>query len=142
MLLGSLASIVLVGTTIWIHFEFLSRAQRMAERSRLRPRLRVVALLAGAFVAHTVEVYVYAVGYMVLATVDAASGVTGVSAGSFDDYVYFSAVCYSTLGFGDMVPLGATRLIAGTEALNGLVLITWTASVTYLMMDRYWRNNG
>jgi hypothetical protein len=31
------------------------------------------------------------------------------------------------------------RLISGTEALTGLVMIAWTASFTYLLMERYWR---
>jgi len=29
-------------------------------------------------------------------------------------------------------------LLSGIEALNGLVMVTWTASVTYLYMERFW----
>jgi hypothetical protein len=32
------------------------------------------------------------------------------------------------------------RLIAGVESLNGLVLIGWSASFTYLEMARFWEN--
>ncbi|MFT5782459.1 MAG: hypothetical protein ACI9EB_001852 [Pseudomonas sp.] len=31
------------------------------------------------------------------------------------------------------------RLIAGVEALNGLLLIGWTASSTYIAMERFWK---
>ena len=44
------------------------------------------------------------------------------------------------LGFGDVVPIGAIRLLAGTEALNGLLMIGWTASYAYITMERFWRD--
>jgi hypothetical protein len=37
---------------------------------------------------------------------------------------------------------GRRRTGAGTEALAGLVLITWSASFTYLEMERYWRSEA
>jgi len=55
--------------------------------------------------------------------------------------VYFSAVTYSTVGFGDVIPTGPLRFLVGTEALTGFVLITWSASFTYLEMQRYWKHD-
>ena len=43
---------------------------------------------------------------------------------------------YTTVGFGDIAPLGPVRLLVGIEALAGLVLITWSASFTFLIMQR------
>ena len=56
------------------------------------------------------------------------------------DYVYYSAMVYTTVGFGDLVPEGPIRMISSTQALTGLSLITWTASFTYLQMQRVWRD--
>lgn len=56
----------------------------------------------------------------------------------FWDTVYFSAVTYSSLGFGALFPTGAIRMICGVEALNGLVLIGWSVSFTYLVMEKFW----
>lgn len=53
-------------------------------------------------------------------------------------YVYFSAETYSSLGIGDLYPEGNLRFIAGVEVLNGLVLIGWSASFTYLAMEKFW----
>jgi hypothetical protein len=68
---------------------------------------------------------------------------TGIVAGahplSLLDAVYMSAVTYTTVGFGDLAPIGPIRFIAGTVALTGFVLITWSASFTYLEMTRDWR---
>ena len=57
---------------------------------------------------------------------------------SFDVSLYFSAETYTSLGYGDVVPGGAVRLLAGVEALNGLLLIGWSAAYTYLAMERFW----
>ena len=55
------------------------------------------------------------------------------------DAVYMSAVTFTTVGFGDLAPVGPIRFLAGTLALTGFVLITWSASFTYLEMTRDWR---
>jgi hypothetical protein len=46
---------------------------------------------------------------------------------------------YTTLGFGDIVPVGPVRFLTSVEALTGFVLITWSASFTYLEMNRFWK---
>jgi len=35
------------------------------------------------------------------------------------DLIYFSAVTFTTALFGDLVPVGPIRFLAGTEALTG-----------------------
>ena len=44
-------------------------------------------------------------------------------------WAYFGAALY---------PTEAIRLLSGVEALNGLVMVGWTASFTYLTMERFW----
>ena len=39
---------------------------------------------------------------------------------------------------GDLTPSGPMRLLAGVEALNGLLLIGWSASYIYISMERFW----
>ena len=56
----------------------------------------------------------------------------------FFGYLYFSSVTYSTVGFGDVTPEGALRMIAGVEALSGFILIGWTVTFTYLSMEKFW----
>jgi hypothetical protein len=40
-----------------------------------------------------------------------------------------------------VLPHGGLRLLAGLEALNGMRLIRWTASYTFLSMEKF-RNDG
>ena len=63
-----------------------------------------------------------------------------ISPVSLLDCVYFSFTTFTTLGFGDIEPIGDLRYLTGLEALTGLVLITWTASFLYLEMQRYWES--
>ena len=48
---------------------------------------------------------------------------------------------FTTLGFGDLNPLGALRIIASLKSLTGLVLIGWSASFTYLSMQEFWEEH-
>ncbi len=44
------------------------------------------------------------------------------------DYVYYSAMAFTTVGYADIFPVGPTRFIAAMEALCGLMLVGWSAS--------------
>ena len=57
------------------------------------------------------------------------------------DYVYFSAIIFTTVGLGDLVPSGSIRFMVGTQALTGFILISWSAAFTYLEMQRFWKND-
>ncbi len=81
-------------------------------------------------IAHVVEVIVYAVAYIVL--IGTGSGaLIGAETTAFDELLYFSFVVYTSLGFGDIIPQAGARLMAGSEALVGLILIAWTAAVLF-----------
>jgi hypothetical protein len=89
-------------------------------------------------VAHTIEVWLYGAAYWLLILHWGFPGFAGDAAIDFEDCLYFSVVTYTSLGFGDLLPVSHARLIAGVESLNGLLLIGWSASFTYLAMRRYW----
>lgn len=56
---------------------------------------------------------------------------------TFEDCLFVSVVPYASPSRGNHVPLGHTRLPTGVEAPTGPMLIGWSASVTYLAMERY-----
>ncbi len=131
---------ILVGLTFIIHFIVLKAlAARINEQAKPFRRPLLVVLIT-VFLLHVVEVFLYAVAFygMEFSGLGHLAGATEPDVLSFNDFFYFSIVCYTTLGIGDIVPIGAIRLISGVEALNGLVLIAWSASFTYLMMERLW----
>ncbi len=96
----------------------------------------------GALVAHAVEIWVFAIAYYGMTKFEGWGGLTGNFDGSLMDCVYFSFTVYTTLGFGDIEPMGYLRYLTGFESLTGLVLITWTASFLYLEMRKHWQTEN
>jgi hypothetical protein len=104
---------------------------------KLAVRLKVLIVVMGCFIAHTIEVWLYAIAYLLLDLTELGS-LKGHIEEHFADFLYFSATSYSTLGIGDVYPMGVFRLISGIESINGLFLIAWSTSFTYFVMDRLW----
>jgi len=132
---------LLVATTL-IHYEVLGLMNRHLSRAPVRPRARLVIVIFVAFLAHTLEILLYAAMLYLLARFGKLGHLGNPGRFSFDVSLYFSAETYTSLGYGDVVPKGDLRLMAGVEALNGLLLIGWSASYTYIAMERFWGEGG
>lgn len=142
MILAMIFSTLLVLGTVLIHYEALRLTSAVLPRLVVPPRPRIVVVIIAMFAAHTVEVWLHAVAYYLLADHFGIGSFGGHIGSGFADYLYFSTVTYTSLGFGDVYPLGGLRLIAGVETLTGLVMIAWSASFTYLAMEKFWGLHG
>jgi hypothetical protein len=124
------------------HYEGLRFFTSWMSTSLLRPRVRIVIMIYGLLLLHTAEIWLFGVTYWLVADNPGLGTFSGPTELTYlVDYVYFSATVYSTLGFGDIIPNGPVRLIVGIESVTGLLLITWSASFTYLEMIQYWRKD-
>ena len=132
----SLITSVLVALCILIHYEALNFLNRFVRRFRTH-RNSLLFALYGLFIAHAVEIWIFAGGYFV--TIWLGLGAIQPLPESAFDYAYYSAMVYTTVGFGDVIPEGPIRVLTMAEALAGLSLITWSASFTFLEMQRLWR---
>jgi hypothetical protein len=84
--------------------------------------IRMASWLIGA---HLLEIAVWAVFYTGLHVfADAES--------SF----YFSAVTYTTVGYGDLVPPLQWRLLAGVEGLTGILMCGWSTGFFFAVVNR------
>jgi hypothetical protein len=128
----------LLASTVLIHYEVLRLTGAFLPRLRIRSRQRILVVIAACLVAHLLEVLLYAAVLAALVQLPALGSIEGEFAGTASDFVYFSLTNYTTLGIGEVYPLGPLRLIAGIEALNGFLLITWSASFAYLNMQQDW----
>lgn len=135
-----LLTVSVAAITVGLHYETLERLGRHAPRwKHLRPRLRVLALIVIILLLHIVEIWLFGLGIYAINWFPSLGDVSGAASFEFPDAVYLSATTYTTLGYGDLVPHGPIRFLLGTEALVGLVMITWSASFTYLEMQRFWK---
>ena len=89
-------------------------------------------------ISHLSQIMLFAGAYYLLRDNFGLGGFGGEFKDTFASFLYFSSETYTTLGLGDIYPSGSLRLVTGTEALTGLLMISWTASFSYLEMRRYW----
>lgn len=135
-------SLVLVALTIAIHYEVLRFTSQRLTHVHIPPRMRIILMLVAALISHVVHVMLYAGAYLLMEHLDGFGSIDGDRGHSLEDAFYFSITSYTTLGIGDLYPTGAMRIISGIEALNGLVMVGWTASMTYLYMEKFWHLQG
>lgn len=128
----------LLATTVLIHYEVLRLTGEFGLKLQIRPRQRILVVIAACLTAHVLEIGLYAIVLAVLCQLPGFGGIEGAFDGTATGFLYFSMTSYTTLGIGEVYPVGPLRLIVGVEALNGLLLITWSASFCYLNMQEYW----
>lgn len=100
---------------------------------------RISILIASAIIAHLVEIVLFQIAYVWLVPNDRHGTIVGPDNLDWTDLFYFSAATYTATGYGDLTPTGNLRLFSTVEALTGLIMIAWTASFAFLVMQRYWQ---
>ncbi len=131
-------NIIVIAVAVGIHYESLYRLAVAMPNLPIRYRYRVIVGIIGAFIAHSVEIWLFAFIYLFLIRTGKFGGINGFENPDLMDCVYFSFVNYTTLGYGDITPFGLLRFTAGLEALTGLLLIAWTASFMYYEIRKSW----
>ena len=124
--------------TAWLHLTALRWISNGMAAVPLTPINRILAVVIVLYAVHFAEIAIYAAAF--------AAGQHWLALGSFAgegmetslDYLYFSSVSYTSLGIGDIFPTGHLRFLTGVEALNGLLLIAWSASFLFSMMNQLW----
>ena len=124
-----------------IHYEALRLLSVVLPHIRIAPRSKLIAVVLTTFAAHATEMLLYAVAYYLIVHQLNLGTLVSEPPGappSLSLCFYFSAETFTSLGYGDIRPSGPLRLLAGAEALNGLLLIGWSASFAYISMERFW----
>ena len=125
-----------------IHYEVLTHLSEKHFSREWPSRLLLPVGVLIVIFTHVIEVWVFAFAYLLIFSFNGVGDVVGEFDYTILDYAYFSFVNYTSLGYGDLVPTGHIRFMAGTESLVGLVLIAWSASFTYLEMQRIVKNKN
>ena len=90
------------------------------------------------FLSHIIEIGLYAVTFFCSIDFFQLGTLGGNEVNDPMEYLYFSSVIFTSLGIGDVFPMGHIRFLTGIEALNGLLLIAWSASFTFHVMGSLW----
>ena len=81
-------------------------------------------------VLHMLEIGIFALVYWLMAFEPEFGEIAAIE--SSYDYIYYSSIVYTTVGFGDLYPIGPVRIVTAIESLIGLVLITWSATFIFI----------
>ena len=137
-----LATAGTVALAVLVHYEGLVfMSSKLSTLHALRRR-KVLFGVYGIILLHVVEIWIFGIAYWLLLIVPEAGTISGLAHAPFLDAIYLSAVTFTTVGFGDLTPIGPIRFMSGTEALTGFILITWSASFLYLEMEQFWRRKA
>jgi hypothetical protein len=94
-----------------------------------RPNLLLIAVMVATvsvlMAAHTFEVIVWSLAY---GLVDATQ--------PNSDFLYFAFVNYTTLGYGDVLPVERWRLLGPMTAMNGVLLFGWSTAVIFEVLRK------
>ena len=144
MLIELLFVFLLAMLVVLIHYETL-RLLTITLRTKRRwysNRLRAGVLVLGCLTAHILEVGLFGLGFQTLEYVHQGADLTGDIPDGFN-CIYFSVVVYTSIGFGDVVPVSRpVRILTAIEGLTGAILIAWTASFMFFHMQRFWKFGG
>ncbi len=134
MIANLLLATVMVTATVTIHFAGLLLLLRLlgsrghgfrAHESTLGQGALIVSVVLGLFAIHTIEIWLYAVGYVVIGALP-----------EFETALYFSITSFSSLGYGDIVLDHHWRMVSAVEGVNGLLLIGWSTAFLLSLMTR------
>lgn len=139
-LIAAACALLVVLTTV-VHYEVLRLLSFGVPRIQIPPRAKLLVVMFSAFAAHFIEIVLYGLASYSLVQKFHLGSLVGADA-TLENFLYFSAETYTSLGFGDIVPAGPLRMLAGVETLNGLLLIGWSSSYVFIAMERFWNDPG
>jgi hypothetical protein len=128
----SLCNIAIHGLVMATVVQLASRIARPKDTMRQSIRLTIVMIAAASIatvpvlmVAHFSEVMVWSLAYVIVHAAPAGA-----------DPVYFAFVNYTTLGYGDVIPVERWRLLGPITAMNGVLLFGWSTAVIFEVLRR------
>ncbi len=132
------STLITVIAAFSIHYLLLGWLNERANTIVRRRRPRVLFIVLMTLLAHVLEIWLFGGAYALMLQFPDLGRLAELPNAGLLDAVYFSATVFSTLGFGDLTPQGPLAFMVGMESVTGLMLITWSASFTYLEMRRNW----
>jgi len=128
-LVGGGASLV----NITIHALVMTIVVRVARTTGMKkishPSLFLIAVMIPTvsvlMVTHVLEVIVWSLTYSIVG-----------AAPTDANLVYFAFVNYTTLGYGDVVPVERWRLLGPMTAMNGVLLFGWSTAVIFEVLRK------
>jgi hypothetical protein len=128
-LVGGLTSIANIAIhalvmTLVVYAAHAVRAKQKSSSSLMVTSV-MIATVSILMVAHASEVLVWALTYRLVSAAPAEA-----------DLVYFAFVNYTTLGYGDLIPVKDWKLLGPMTAMNGVLMFGWSTAVIFEVLRK------
>ena len=130
LLVGGVVSAINIAVHAIIMTMLVTVARSVGAKGRpYHPIVFLIAVMISTvsvlMAAHVVEVLVWSLAYSIVNAAPADANLT-----------YFAFVNYTTLGYGDVIPVARWRMLGPITALNGVLLIGWSTAVIFEILRR------
>lgn len=133
LLLGGLVSLGNIAIHAVVMTMVVSTLRVALKWGHQRPKVWLTAVMvttvAILLVAHVAEVITWSLTYWIFGVAPAEANL-----------LYFAFVNYTTLGYGDIVPVERWRLLGPMAAMNGVLLFGWSTAVIFEVLRQAMRS--
>lgn len=104
-------------------------SRRLSARRRIAALMLVMMMTAAVLtLAHIIQVRIWALSYVLVGAVAPAGNA-----------FYLAFVNFTTLGYGDVLPSPAWRILGPLTAANGMLLFGWSTALMFAVLSRVLR---
>ena len=132
LLVGGIVSLGNIAIHAVVMTIIVGVTRRAWKWNRRRPQMWLTAVMVATvgvlLVAHIAEVVTWSLSYSILEIVPPGR-----------DVLYFAFVNYTTLGYGDILPVERWRLLGPVTAMNGVLLFGWSTAVIFEVLRQAMR---
>ena len=136
-LVASAISLALILGCVATFYEVLAHVWVNLPRLEGRPRMQILLTILATFLAHTIVVWIFGIAMYVLDKQFHFGSLNGTNDTGIFEYLYFSGVSYSSLGFGNIDATGGLQLLTVVESVLGLTFIGWSVAFSYIVTEKY-----
>ena len=128
VIVGSLGSILCIAVHAVMTLAVVRFARRLVKTMVRYPLLLLVVMIPTVIflmATHAFEVVVWAWIYKIVGAAPPNAAL-----------VYFAFVNYTTLGYGEIVPVPQWQLLGPITAMNGVILFGWSTAVIFEILQK------
>ena len=141
MLFNLTLGLIIIGITVTIHgygssfwIQHLTKHYKVYKKGSIKNQTRILISTALFLLfLNFFEAIIWAFLYFLL------PGITEFE--TLEKAIYFSLVTFTTLGYGEITISSSNRILAGFEAMNGILLLGWSTTMMFSVMQSIWKSS-